>query len=357
MIEAVAAKPAQLDTLVSAIFVAVGSGPEEAHCIAHNLVLANLSGHDSHGVGLVPTYVGGVEQGAVRTNGSFDIVVDTGSLVTLDARMAFGQTIGRDAMTLAIERVRSHGLVILGIRNSHHLGRIGHWAEQCAEAGLVSTHYVNTLGIKAHVAPFGGADARYSTNPYCCGIPGPDGVPFLLDMATSQVALGKVRVARNKGVEMAPGLIIDGAGHPTTDPNALFEDPIGAILPFGGYKGYGMAVVSELLAGALTGGGTYHAETPQTGVIHNNMLSMVFDPDRLGAAATWREDVAASLGWIKAARPTPGGEGVLLAGEPERRARAARAHGIPIDGTTWGEITGIAARLGVAAQIVEAVVS
>lgn len=353
----VRARPEALRAFVSAIFQAVGCDADEAACIAQNLVLANLSGHDSHGIGLVPIYVEGVETGAVRANGRFEIVSDSGPLVTVDAGMAFGQTIGRDAMALAIERVRRHGIVILGIRNSHHLGRIGHWAEMCVEAGFASTHYVNTLGIKAHVAPWGGADARYSTNPYCCGIPGPDGVPFVLDMATSQVALGKVRVARNKGVEMAPGLIIDGEGRATTDPNALYDDPIGAILPFGTYKGFGLAVVSELLAGALTGGGTYHAGTPQTGVIHNNMLSIVFDPDRLGAAKTWREDVAASLGWIRASRPVPGGEGVLLAGEPERRARATRAEGIPVDETTWGEIAALAKRLAVPADTVQRVLA
>lgn len=353
----VKARPVPLRHLVAEIFKTIGSGPDEAGCIAENLVLANLSGHDSHGIGLVPIYVEGVEKGAVRTNGTFEVVLDTGPIATLDAGMAFGQVIGRDAMALAIERVRRDGIAIVGIRNSHHLGRIGHWAEQCAEAGFASTHYVNTLGIKAHVAPWGGADARYSTNPYCCGIPGPDGVPFLLDMATSQVALGKVRVARNKGVEMAPGLIIDGEGRATQDPNALYDDPIGAILPFGTYKGYGLAVVSELLAGALTGGGTYHEGTVQTGVIHNNMLSIVFDPDRLGAAATWREDVAKSLGWIKAARPVPDGEGVLLAGEPERRARAARAEGIPVDETTWGEVAGVAGRLGVTPGLVAEVVA
>lgn len=351
------ARPERLRELIAAIFAAAGSGPVEARCIADNLVLANLSGHDSHGVGLVPIYVEGVSKGAIRTNGGVEVVVDTGSILTLDAKMAFGQVVGRDAMKLAIERVRQHGMVVVGIRNSHHLGRIGHWAEQCLEAGFASTHYVNTLGIKAHVAPWGGADARYSTNPYCCGIPGPDGVPFVLDMATSQVALGKVRVARNKGVEMAPGLIIDGEGRATTDPNALYDDPIGAILPFGTYKGYGMAVVSELLAGALTGGGTYHEGTAQTGVIHNNMLSIVFDPDRLGAAKTWREDVAAALGWIKKARPVPGGEGVMIAGDPERRARAARAEAIPVDETTWGEIAEVASRLSVDRAIVDKVVA
>lgn len=357
MQQGVEAKPEELRALVAAIFATLGSEADEARCIADNLVLANLSGHDSHGVGLVPTYVRGVQAGGVRVNGRADIVVDSGPIVTLDAKFAFGQTVGRDAMALAIARARQHGIALVGIRNSHHLGRIGHWAELCVEAGFVSTHYVNTLGIKAHVAPFGGAEARYSTNPYCCGVPDPEGEPVILDMATSLVAMGKVRVALNKGVLMEPGLLIDAEGRPTRDPASLYADPIGAILPFGTYKGYGLAVVCELLAGALTGGGTYNAETPQTGIIHNNMLSIVIDPDRLGAAPTWRQDLAAALAWIRASRPAPGSDGVMVAGEPERRARAARAEAIPIDATTWGEIRAVAQGLGVARAAIDAAAS
>lgn len=350
----VGARPEPLRHLVAAIFAGIGSSPGEARCIAENLVLANLSGHDSHGVGLVPTYLRAVESGIVRPNTAPSIALDTGPLVTLDGGMGFGQVIGRDAMALAIERARTHGLAAVAIRNSHHLGRIGHWAEICCEAGLVSTHYVNTLGIAPHVAPFGGADARYSTNPYCAGLPGPDGRPVILDMATSQVALGKVRVAMNKGAEMAPDTIIAAGGAPTRDPRALFTDPIGAILPMGGHKGAGLAVIAELLGGALTGGGAQYEGRAHTGVIHNNMLSIVLDPDRLGGASTWRRDLDLFVDWVKASPPAPGSDGVLVAGEPERLARTARAGAIPIDPTTWGEIAEVAKALGVEAGLIEA---
>jgi uncharacterized oxidoreductase len=341
----VTARPEALRLLAAAIFEAAGSAAGEAQCIAENLVLSNLSGHDSHGVGLIPLYVRSVASGAVRPNGTIRIVADTGPMMTLEAGMAFGQVVGRDAMALAIERARQHGIVALAIRNSHHLGRIGHWAEICAEAGLVSTHYVNTLGIKAHVAPHGGSDARYATNPYCAGLPATDGPPVILDMATSKVALGKVRVAMNKGVQMEPDTIIAPGGGPTTDPTALYSDPIGAILPFGGHKGYGLGVICELLGGALTGGGTYNADTPQTGVIHNNMLSIVFDPARFGGTE-WRRDADSFAAWVKASPAAAGTEGVLLAGDPERRTRDARRDGVPIDGTTWAEVAAVATDLG-----------
>jgi uncharacterized oxidoreductase len=262
-------------------------------------------------------------------------------------------------MELGIRRAREAGACIVSLRDSHHIGRIGHWGEQCAAAGLISTHYVNVVGRPPLVAPFGGSDARFATNPYCCAIPAtePGGEPIVLDMATSKIAMGKVRVAMNKGEEVAPGTLIDATGAPTNDPKTMFTPPTGAILAFGEHKGYGLAVIAELLAGAFTGGNTMKPEAWRTNTITNNMFSVIVDPARLGGADKWRSEVQAFVDFVKASPPSPkkdgapGSEGVQIAGEPERRTRAKRNHdGIPVDATTWSEIVAAGESVGVSAS-------
>ncbi|MDP6953321.1 MAG: Ldh family oxidoreductase, partial [Alphaproteobacteria bacterium] len=191
----VVADAAALAESVTAIFTACDSQPEEARAIAENLVAANLAGHDSHGVGMVPLYVRNVGRGAVYANQHVGVLKDDGPVLQLDGNLGYGQVIGAEAMDLAIAKANESGVAIVALRNTHHLGRIGAWGEQCAEAGLVSIHYVNINGHKPLVAPFGGAEGRYATNPYCTALPGTDTQPpVVLDMATSKIAVGKVRV-------------------------------------------------------------------------------------------------------------------------------------------------------------------
>jgi uncharacterized oxidoreductase len=174
-------------------------------------------------------------------------------------------------------------VAVLGLANAHHIGRIGHWAEQCLAAGLVSIHFVNVIS-EPIVAPFGGTDGRFVTNPMCVGIPMAGTDPIVLDFATSRIAMGKVRVAFNKGEKRGARHPDRRPGQPTNDPGVMFREPHGALLPFGEHKGYGLAVACEILAGALTGGITLHAR-PDPNAIINNMLSFIVDPDRLGTAA------------------------------------------------------------------------
>jgi hypothetical protein len=179
-------------------------------------------------------------------------------VIVIDGGAGYGQVVAKEAMDIGIERAKKHGVAVVGLKNSHHIGRVGHWGEQCAWAGLVSTHWVNVHGHKSLAAPFGGAEPRFTTNPYCTAVPRQGQEPIVLDFATSQVAMGKVRVANNKKVMMDEGLLIDSAGRPTTDPSVMYNAPYGAILPFGLHKGGGLAVICDLLAGALTGGRTQY---------------------------------------------------------------------------------------------------
>ncbi len=247
------------------ILQAAGSQPDEARTVAANLVLANLTGHDSHGVGMLPRYVDAVLEGGLSPNTGVRVALDTGSLLGLDGQRGYGQVVGEQAMRLGIERARAHGSCIMTLANAHHLGRIGHWAEMAVEAGLVSLHFVN-VAANPSVAPWGGADGRFGTNPCCIGIPVAGRPPFLLDFATSRVAQGKMRVAHNEGRAVDPGYVIDPDGRPTTDPGVVVvpQAPgargnlFGALLTFGEHKGYGLAAACELLGGALTGMGTWH---------------------------------------------------------------------------------------------------
>lgn len=341
-------RPERLKAAVQAIVAAGGSEPREADLVAGNLVAANLTGHDSHGVGVIPLYMTALRSGGLKANRHVRIVADSAPILRLHGERGYGQVIGCEAMALGIARARSHGACVLGLCESHHLGRIGHWAEQCAAADMVSIHFVNVLS-RPSVAPWGGRERRYSTNPVCIGVPRAGKPAFLLDFATSRVATGKVRVAYNKGEQMPPGVLIDARGEPTTDPKNSFVPPIGALLPFGEHKGYGLAIACELLAGALTGGSTWRGPGGELKQVVNNMLSIIIDPAKMGGNERLAAESDALIDWVLGSPPAAGFDRVRLAGEPEREWRARReTGGIPVDATTWKELLEAGEKVGVA---------
>ncbi len=338
---------ADLITVVRTIVRAAGSSDAEADAVAANLVEANLRGHDSHGVGMVPRYIAAVQEGGLTVNQHVRIVQESGALLTLDGGQGYGQVIGREAMTLAIERARRLGVCVVGLAHSHHLGRIGQWAEQCAEAGLVSIHFVNVIA-RPIVAPHGGRDARFGTNPFCVAIPRENNDPIVLDFATSKIAQGKTRVAYNKGVQLEPDTLIDHLGNPTTDPRYTVIEPSGGLLPFGAHKGSGLALICELLGGALAGGITTHERGSGERRVLNSMFSIVVDARKMGTAENLAKELEAFVGWYAASPPAAGIDKVLLAGEPERACKAKRlVDGIEIDAATWSEIVDAGALVGV----------
>ena len=341
---------------VTAVIRAAGSSEREAAQVAVNLVEANLRGHDSHGVGMVPRYVDAVLEGGLAVDAHVAVRADSGALLTLDGQQGYGQVIGAEAMALGIARARQHGVCVVGLAHSHHLGRIGHWAEQCIDAGLVSIHFVNVLS-RPIVAPFGGRDARLGTNPFCVGIPRPGKEPIVLDFATSKIAQGKTRVAYNKGVRLEPGIILDDHGNPTTDPRYTVVEPYGALLPFGEHKGAGLALICELLGGALAGGATGGAVSDGRRRVLNSMFSILVDPERLGTAANLASEMESFVAWLCASPPGEGMARVKTPGEPERETRAARlAAGVPVDAVTWAEIVAAGAKVKVAPGAIETLV-
>jgi hydroxycarboxylate dehydrogenase B len=346
-------KKEPLTAAIHAIVAAGGSEPREAKLVAENLVTANLLGHDSHGIGMIPRYVDALLEGGLSANQHPRIKLDSGTLLALDGCQGYGQVIGFEATAMALERAKQHGVCIMALGRSHHLGRIGQWGEQAVQQGLVSINFVNVIS-RAIVAPYGGADARFGTNPVCIAIPVPGEPPFLLDMATSAVAQGKVRVAHNKRENVSPEWLLDDRGNPTSDPRYGVIEPFGALRTFGLHKGYGLALACELLAGALTGGGTWHSEDKSRRRVWNGMLSIVIDPARLDADGLFGNETTQFLRSLRKSPSAPGFDKVRIAGEPERETRARREkEGIAVDTTTWNEIQAAGMKLKVSKETVQ----
>ncbi len=341
------------------IFMAAGSARAEAAKVAQRLVDANLTGHDSHGVIRIPQYVDMVQTGALLPNQAVKLLAETDAVSLLDGQYGYGQIVGEQAVDAAIAKARQHGIGMASLRHAGHLGRIGDWAEHAAAAGMTSLHFVNVVGIPARVVPHGGLDPRGTTNPIAIGMPTPAGPPVILDFATSAVAEGKVRLARNKGTFLPHDCLIGADGQPTTDPATLYADPPARMLPLGGavsgHKGGALWLMCDLLAGAFAGGCTRPPEDPlRQG---SNMLSIVIapacfaEPDGIGA------EIQRYVDFVRSARPRDPEKPVMVPGEPEQRGRTERlAKGVTVDPETWSQIMAAATRVGLASEPLEQLV-
>ncbi|WP_020677482.1 malate/lactate/ureidoglycolate dehydrogenase [Geopsychrobacter electrodiphilus] len=338
----------KLEELAFAILEAAGSAPLEARTVAAHLLQANLSGHDSHGVGMLPTYVTNIAKGLLRPNSPLETVSDQGNFLLFDGQRGYGQVAAKSAMERGIARCKENGLVLLGLRNAHHIGRVGSYGEQSLAAGLISLHFVNVADHAPLVAPFGGKIARYGTNPLCIAVPAPNPDDhLLLDMATSKIALGKARVANNKGQQVPKQSLIDTEGRPTRDPSVMFSEPPGALLPFGEHKGYVLGLLCEVLVTALTGGPSIQPGNRRGGGIINHMLTILIDPAIYGEQEAIRQEISALIAYIRATPPAQTDCPVMVPGDPERQRRAIRrSTGIVIEKNTWTELVEAALSVG-----------
>ena len=344
--------------VAAAILQKAGAELDRAQAVAEHLVAANLKGHDSHGVGMIPNYVKSMMSELIHPQNDALLTRDSGAVLTFDGNLGFGRVVGMQAMDQGIERAKSHGISCVALGNAAHLGRIGAFAEHCAEAGLISTHYVNVVGHDPMVVAYGGRDRRFITNPFCCAVPRADGQHVVLDMATTTVAAGKVRVAYMKGEPVPDHSLVDRNGVETTDASVIFsKDGGGAMQPFGLHKGYGLMVMCELLGGALGGNFTMQPGNPRIGATLNNMLSVILDPSAIGDLAAYDAEVTAMIDYIYASGAADGVEKVLIPGDPERQSVAARSHdGIDIDENSWQDITNAATAAGLSEKEISALV-
>ena len=321
---------AKTQAWVRDLWLAAGSTAEEAQRVADHLVAANLAGHDSHGIGMVGPYVRSLLADELQLNQHISVITDTDTLLVVEGNRGMGQTIAYQTMELAIERARQHGVVIIGLRNSHHLGRVGHWAEQAIAAGLASIHFTNVVS-RPLVAPHGGAQGRFGTNPFTVGLPRRDAPPILLDFASSAIAVGKVRVAYNRKGQAPAGTLLDHAGQPTTNPAVMYEEPVGALLTAAGHKGYALAMVCDLLGSALFGGATPQPSRLRVPGLYNNMLTIVFDPSRFGAGEHFENEAREFIAYVQSARRTAPDAPIEVPGDAEQRYRVERASALPVD--------------------------
>jgi uncharacterized oxidoreductase len=345
-------KASSLQDFVRDIFVRAGCSPEEGGRVGKYLVAANLTGHDSHGVVRVPRYVQMKNDGLITADQKVAVEVDTPVLAVVDARYGFGQTAAPQAVQLGIDKCKAMGLSAIALRNAGHIGRVGDWAEMAAEAGVVSVHFVNAAG-SILVAPFNAVERRFSTAPYCVGVPRPGKPPLVLDFATSVVAEGKVLVASKGGKKIPDHALIGADGKMSGDPHLLYGDydangsrdykqGPGAIRAFGDHKGSGLSFMCEVLGGALTGTG---AATPRRRFA-KGMLSLYVDPKIVDPANFLPGELTRFVDWVKTAKPVPGEE-VLVPGEPEARMRAKRlAEGIPLPDEIWQSLVTTAREVG-----------
>jgi len=342
-----------MTSMVARIFEAAGAPVEEALAIASNLVGANLAGHDSHGIVRVPRYLMWVEKGNLRFGRRIETVIDGGAFALLDGDKGFGQIIGRQAVEVGLKKAGKHGVAVIALRRSGHLGRIGHWAEIACAQGFVSVHFVN-VAQSMLVAPFGAAERRVSTAPVTIGVVNPKGDDFILDFATSRIAEGKALVALKGGKPPPAGALVDADGQPTLDPAALYGDigpddvpnprnGPGALTAMGDHKGSGLALACELLAGALTGSGTTGPGT----MTHNGMLSIYVKPEALDDGHGFAASIANYIDFVRDARPADPDVPVMVPGDPERKARAKRqVEGLPLTADAWASILDAGVRQG-----------
>ena len=339
----------QLSEFATAILAYAGKDKDRAKQVAARLVGANLAGHDSHGVGMIPAYVDGILAGQLDPLADIELVQDKGPFLLVDGHRGFGHIIAEQAMALAIDRAHSSHFAVLSLRNSFHLGRLGDWGTMAAEAGFICILYANVQSSRPLVAPFGGSDARFVTNPYCTAIPATEKHPmFVLDMATSTIAMGKARVAQLSGKPAPEGALIDAQGAPTRDPSVVFDGAGGALTAFGQHKGFGLALLGDILGGSFSGGGAYAPTREVPDRIVNNMMAILIDPNVFGLAESFGVDVDSYTDWVKASPAAPDTSGVQFPGDPERRSTAERlANGIPLDAGTLAQLSEAARKAGV----------
>lgn len=345
---------AALRSYVADIFLAAGCSRAESDRVAQYLVMANLTGHDSHGVARVPRYVGMKKDGAIFADQKVDILVDTPSLAVVDGKFGFGQTVAEQATRIGIEKCRAQGLSAVALRNAGHIGRVGDWAEMAAAAGQISVHFCNAAG-SVLVAPYNGVERRYSTAPFCIGVPRAGQAPLLLDFATSVVAEGKVMVASQGGKPVPPHAMIGPDGKQGNDPHLLYGDYTptgprngnlgpGALRAFGDYKGSALALMCELLGGALTGNGA----TKPGRRFANGLFSIFIDPARVDPEAVFGGELARYSQFVKSSKPVSPDAEVLLPGEIEARTKAEREkNGVPLPDDAWNSIVETARALGI----------
>lgn len=335
------------------MLVAAGVGEQAAALTADSLVAANLRAVDSHGVQLLPYYIPHIQKGLMKTDTAGRVVTESGACLLYDGESGLGQEVAAICCDHAVRLGREHGLGAVTARNTNHFGAAAYWGQRISSAGMIGIVLCDASPI---VAPWQGREGRLGTNPICLSVPGPDGRPFLLDMATTTVAMGKIyRAAFTEQPEIPAGWAMDSDGRPTTSTQAAMNR--GMLMPLGGYKGSGLAMLVEILCGVLSGGavsnevgGLRYLDKPQK----ISQFFLAIDVSRFMPLQEFNARMDRLAALVKSAAPAAGYQEVLVAGDPEWRAeQTRRREGIPLDGGVWERLVKSAGGLGVEAPPAE----
>ena len=317
---------------------AAGATKDEARIVTESLIRANLAGVDSHGILRIPSYVQGLHNGTIKAGAKHEIVHETPSSLLLNGNWGFGQVVCLDAVNRVISKAKEMGIAGAGVFNCNHIGRLADYTQIAVQHDMIGFVTVNSDPC---VAPYGGRKAILSTNPLAYGIPAGREAPIFADFATSIAAEGKVQAALAKRQQLPPGWIVDSSGRPSTNPADLYEPPLppvqaklaGALLPAGGYKGYGLGLVIEILAGALTGSG---CSDEVTSSLTNGVFIQVLNISKFVPLQMFKERVDKLIRLIKNSPKAEGFNEILIPGEPEFREQEKRTKtGIPVPESGW----------------------
>lgn len=332
-----------------ALFTAAGARTDDAQATVDALIISSLMGHDSHGVIRIPEYLSYIDQGLIQLKAEITVEQTGPATAVVDCGHGFGAIGAKRAVDVGIELAREQKTATISTRRCNHVGRLGAWVQQAADAGMIAIATCNSPVYGHHVLPFGGRDARLATNPIAYGIP-TGGQPIIADFATSVAPEGKLRFYRNEGKPVPDGWILDSEGNPTNDPQKFYGPPKGGILPLGGsagHKGFALSLLVEILGSALAGLGPQDER-----FIGNGNCFVIIDPSAFTPLAVFRRLVDETVAYMKSSRPAPGVEEVLVPGELEFRTMARRNEtGIPVDPATLQSMREYGRRFGIELQV------
>ncbi len=340
----------QVKKIAADLLAGAGAPAVEAKIVASHSVEANLTGHDSHGIIQIPSYIDRIEKGHIVPGAPIDIISDTPTTTVVDGNWGFGYVVTEDVMRRTIEKARTQNVAAATVYRQGHVGRVADYPLMAAEEGMIGLMTADSGRAPKAVAPFGGREARLGTNPISIAVPSDLDGPLYFDLSTAAAAAGKVKLAQARGEQVPEGWVIDAQGRATTDPSVLGNG--GALLPLGGdvgFKGYALASMVEILSALLTGLG-FGVEP--TGRHNDGCFIAVFKVEAFRDLATFKREVAEFAHYLNDTPPAEGFDRVYYPGEVEHLKRQDRlANGVDIEDATWNKLLALADKYNVAIDV------
>jgi LDH2 family malate/lactate/ureidoglycolate dehydrogenase len=352
-------RPEVLKKQVELVLLAWGMTPEKVDIIADLLVETDLRGIESHGASMLPLYDKMRREGGLNMTPKTRVVQENAATALIDGDAGLGHPVAVEAIDLAVKKCKQIGIGAVSVVNSHHFGATGLYAEMAARKGAIA--FVTSSARTVAVIPTGAATPVLGTNPIAFAAPSSRGDPFLLDMSTSAVAANKVKVYAYHQTPLPVGWVIDGAGKPVSDPKEGFrmcmESDVGGLMPLGGtretgtHKGYGLAVMAQLLGSTLAGGSfsPFRSRDAKPGAPDNiGHFFLALDPNFFRAGGSFEDDVSEILEYLRATPAVDSNNPVIVAGEPEFARKAERQEtGIPLNEAFLNDVRTVATSAGV----------